>query len=134
MLALVSTTWAQNYKTCDYLQTLTAGRSFDVFSPNYGSNRPYPQGTMCRWRATSPAGTRITVTCTDIRLPYVRLLEYCSVIFITLEILYIKSQTCTGDRIEISYSGNPTLGDAKRYCINQSFSQDTQANQVVIGK
>lgn len=58
---------------CNYSQNIVAGQTINVFSPNYDKNKPYSPGTTCYWTATAPKGTRITVTCQDIRVPAVKL-------------------------------------------------------------
>lgn len=47
--------------------------------------------------------------------------------------ILLQSFMCSGDRIEISYSGDANLADATRYCTSQPFTRSSVSNKITIG-
>lgn len=45
----------------------------------------------------------------------------------------VKTNACSGDRIEVSYNGCPDLRDAYKYC-SVPFSGRTTGKNIVIGE
>lgn len=62
---------AQSYTNCDYVQNVTAGSSYPIYSPNYERGARYYPGTNCRWTARTSLGLQLVLSCQEVALPYV---------------------------------------------------------------
>ncbi|XP_077283216.1 transmembrane protease serine 9-like [Arctopsyche grandis] len=96
---------------CDYFQSISAGQTFYVYSSNYPNN--YGPGKTCRWQAQCPTGTVCRLNCAEINLP--------------------ATTGCTGDRLLVSKTGDPTLTGADKYCGKGSLDVLSTSNKISIG-
>ncbi|CAB3255220.1 unnamed protein product [Arctia plantaginis] len=79
---------------CDFYQQVAAGNSYTINSPGWPNF--YGRGLQCRWIVDCPAGFRCRLTCSEINIP--------------------QTQSCSGDRLMVSLTGNTALTDAQFYC------------------
>jgi hypothetical protein len=66
-LLLLDAAWTLD--NCDYYEEVAAGRSVNVYSPNYP--RGYPSGISCSWEAVAPSNSHFILQCNNFYLPAV---------------------------------------------------------------
>ncbi|XP_055606903.1 venom serine protease-like [Uranotaenia lowii] len=100
----------QQFPGCDYYQDIAAGKSYAIFSPNYGNL--YPAGVNCRWMLGTTPGSRIALSCPDVYIP--------------------QSTYCYYDKLLVSTGGKSDLSDARAYCGTGTLTSNSTGSAMVI--
>ncbi|XP_053668335.1 venom serine protease-like [Anopheles marshallii] len=109
LLALVGIVAGQ-YGSCDYTYTYTSGQTSLIQSPSFPNY--YTPGTKCRYTVNAPVGHYLYVQCYDMYLP--------------------STIGCVYDKLSISLSGDPNLGDADNRCGMTTFNVQSTYNSLVV--
>ncbi|KAL9702321.1 hypothetical protein quinque_005839 [Culex quinquefasciatus] len=109
--AIPSSAQQQQYSAgCDFYQDVASGRSYAIYSPNYGG--PYPVNIRCRWTLATTPGSRIALSCPDVAIP--------------------QSASCSYDKLLISTGGQANLGDARAYCGTGTLTTESTGSSMVV--
>lgn len=102
----------QSGNGCSYTyQFNQVGQTAMLRSPGYPGN--YGANIDCRYTISSPAGTRMSVDCSDFNLE--------------------ASQNCQYDVFFVSLSGDTSFRDQQYFCGNGGFTRTTQGNRLAVG-
>lgn len=95
------------YRGCDYYQPLKPGVVYSIAPPKFPTLY-----TDCRWAAEAPAGYKVQLSCSQVRLP--------------------SSLLCNGDRLLVSRTGRADLRDAHKHCGAASFAETSSSTRMTM--
>lgn len=110
VIMLVSHSQSQQFKNCDFFQSLSANVTHTITSPKY--SRPYPKGASCRWAVEAPPGHNVLVNCREIKMS--------------------ASWMCSRDGIVVSTTGRADLRDASSHCGRKSFTLKSRSTRLTM--